>query len=204
MAYLTQKVINGYGPYLYLQETVPNGKGGYVSRHLAYVGKLGADAEPGRSIEVPANAETGWRGGRVAVPTMNDATRERLRPTAAARLELQPYLTRYRLTSERRRYERAAVERLPENRRGVYAIWTETGRRGATALYVGKSAADVRGRLLEHLDGNSGNPELARRLQRDRARLRFSVAYPASDGDMDRLEAAAIRAWQPAGNRHNR
>ena len=204
MAYIAQKVINGYGPYLYLQETIPNGKGGYVSRHLAYVGKLGADAEPGGSIEVPANAETGWRGGRVAVPAMTDAIRDRLRPTATARLELQPYLTRYRLTSERRRYDRAAVARLPENRRGVYAIWAETGRRGAIALYVGKSATDVRGRLLEHLDGDSDNPELARRMKRDRAGLRFSVAYPASDAEAAQLEAAAIRAWQPAGNKNNR
>ena len=68
---ITWKVINGCGPYAYLQDSISNGKGSSSSRHLKY---LGRNLTPGGSIEID--------GQMVQVPDIPDGIRVKLNPTA--------------------------------------------------------------------------------------------------------------------------
>ena len=85
MVKIAWKVINGYGPYAYLQNSVKSG-GKVTSKHLAYLGKAGADGlAPGKYFKVPA--VPGFAGGAVRVPMVPDETLDALKPNPKASVE---------------------------------------------------------------------------------------------------------------------
>ena len=113
-----------------------------------------------------------------------------------------PFAVKYRLQQQRRPYDRTEVRKLPFDRTGVYAIWLPMDIEGAPeCLYVGKSEACVRHRLLQHLQ-NETNPELRRELRLFRDVLEFSVAFTANVEETDALETQVIKDWQPKTNRN--
>ena len=82
MVKIAWKVINSYGPYAYLQESVKEGSK-VTSKHLAYLGSIGkAGLIPGTVLMVPSSKD--FPGGRVTVPFVPDETAESLKPGALA------------------------------------------------------------------------------------------------------------------------
>ena len=112
------------------------------------------------------------------------------------------FALRVRLTEERISYTRENVRALPKNRIGLYAIWlpSEYVVDDWDCVYVGKSEACVRRRLLDHLRLSERNYGLRRLLYIFGSAIAFSVAYTATAGETDALETAVIRAWQPEAN----
>ena len=85
MVKIAWKVINGYGPYAYLQDTLKAG-GKVVSKHLAYLGKAGAGGLfPGKYFQAAAVA--GFPGGAVRVPMVPDETLGALKPNPKSSVE---------------------------------------------------------------------------------------------------------------------
>ena len=85
MVKIAWKVINGYGPYAYLQDTLKTG-GKVVSKHLAYLGKPGAGGLfPGKYFQVAAVA--GFPGGAVRVPMVPGETLGALKPNPKSSVE---------------------------------------------------------------------------------------------------------------------
>ena len=85
MVKIAWKVINGYGPYAYLQDTLKTG-GKVVSKHLAYLGKAGAGGLfPGKYFQVAA--VSGFPGGAVRVPMVPDETLDSLKPNPKSSVE---------------------------------------------------------------------------------------------------------------------
>ena len=97
---------------------------------------------------------------------------------------------------------RAEVQRLPRDRRGVYALWLPAGDL-PECLYVGISTTCIRRRLLDHLS-NEANPELRRQLYMFRDTVRFAAVFTESDDETRQLEAALIADWQPLCNIRHR
>ena len=114
-------------------------------------------------------------------------------------METSVFGAKYRLQRDRRRFVREEVLRLPADRCGVYALWEPSGD-DYECLYVGKSEACVRRRLLSHLSDET-NPELRRRLRMFGGMLEFGVAYTEGAEETDALETEVIHAWAPVCNR---
>lgn len=116
---------------------------------------------------------------------------------------MTPFTLKFRLEQERWPYRSETVRPLPRNRIGVYALWLPSGGpEEYECLYVGKSEACIRKRLLDHLKGDEPNPILLRELQLFGNTVEFSVAYTDNDDETDALETATIRDWQPLANRN--
>ena len=85
MVKVAWKVINGYGPYAYLQQSVKAG-GKVTSKHLAYLGKAGAGGlVPGKHFVLAATAD--HPGGRLRVPFVGDETESALKPKPLAAVQ---------------------------------------------------------------------------------------------------------------------
>ena len=92
MVKIAWKVVNGYGPYAYLQKSVKKAGGKVVSEHIAYLGKAGAGGPvPGKQFKAdPVEGE--FDGGLVDVPPVPEETAQKLKPklqTAVQWLEHQ-------------------------------------------------------------------------------------------------------------------
>ena len=86
MVKIAWKVINGYGPYAYLQETLKE-QGKVKSKHLAYLGAAGTNGLiPGKMLTVEAVED--FPGGRVMVPSVGDDTLDALKPKPMAKVQL--------------------------------------------------------------------------------------------------------------------
>ena len=77
MVKLAWKIINGYGPYAYLQKSVKFPDGKVVSEHIKYLGslskpKIDVDLTPGKSFK--------WRGESIAVPQLPADQKKQLKP----------------------------------------------------------------------------------------------------------------------------
>ena len=78
MVKVAWKVINGHGPYAYLQKSVKTGNK-VKSEHIAYLGKVGTGGViPGKHVNVPKSEE--FEGGRIPVPYVGDEVMEKLKP----------------------------------------------------------------------------------------------------------------------------
>ena len=112
------------------------------------------------------------------------------------------FALRVRLTEERISYTRENVRALPKNRIGLYAIWlpSEYVADDWDCVYVGKSEACVRRRLLDHLRLSERNYGLRRLIKLFGNGAKFSVAYTATTTETDELETAVIQAWDPEAN----
>ena len=85
MVKIAWKVINGYGPYAYLQHSMKSG-GKVTSKHLAYLGKAGAGGlVPGKHFQVAA--VPGFAGGALLAPMVPDETLGALKPNPKAAVE---------------------------------------------------------------------------------------------------------------------
>ena len=85
MVKIAWKVINGYGPYAYLQHSMKSG-GKVTSKHLAYLGKAGAGGlVPGKHFQVAA--VPGFAGGALLAPMVPDETLGALKPDPKAAVE---------------------------------------------------------------------------------------------------------------------
>ena len=89
MVKVAWKVINGYGPYAYLQERVKSG-GKVTSNHIAYLGKadLGKDGVvviPGKNFNAPAAGD--FAGWRILIPPVGDEAQTQLKPKPKALVE---------------------------------------------------------------------------------------------------------------------
>ena len=85
MVKVAWKVINGYGPYAYLQESVKN-DGKVTSKHIAYLGSVGKKGLiPGKNLTIPPSEK--HEGGRVMIPFVGDETLQDLKPSALAVVE---------------------------------------------------------------------------------------------------------------------
>ena len=77
MVKVAWKVISGYGPYAYLQESVKDG-GKVISKHLAYLGAAGKHGiVPGKHFNAPPAGE--FPGGRILIPLVGDGTKDALK-----------------------------------------------------------------------------------------------------------------------------
>ena len=86
MVKIAWKVINGYGPYAYLQESYKD-QGKVKSKHLAYLGAAGTNGlVPGKMLTVEAVED--FPGGRVMVPSVGDDTLDALKPKPMAKVQL--------------------------------------------------------------------------------------------------------------------
>ena len=113
-----------------------------------------------------------------------------------------PFSVKYRLERELQPFTREAVQRLPKNRCGLYALWLPTGADDAPErLYVGEATTCVRRRLLQHLS-NEENPELRRQLRMFPDLVQFSVVLTEGEQETRALETTVIRDWQPETNRY--
>ena len=86
MVKVAWKVINGYGPYAYLQHSVKT-EGAVSSKHLAYLGKAGLSKDdvaliPGKHFNAPAAED--FAAGRIKVPLVGDKTEASLKPKPKA------------------------------------------------------------------------------------------------------------------------
>ena len=85
MVKVAWKTIKGYGPYAYLQHSIKDQDGTVTSKHLAYLGKLGAGGlVPGHHLTVSAKQAQGFGGGRVRVPYVPSELQENLKPKGQA------------------------------------------------------------------------------------------------------------------------
>ena len=85
MVKVAWKTIKGYGPYAYLQHSVKDQDGTVTSKHLAYLGKLGAGGLfPGHHLTISAKQAQGFGGGRVRVPYVSSELQENLKPQGQA------------------------------------------------------------------------------------------------------------------------
>ena len=81
MVKVAWKTIKGYGPYAYLQHSIKDQDGTVTSKHLAYLGKLGAGGLfPGHHLTISAKQAQGFGGGRVRVPYVPSELQENLKP----------------------------------------------------------------------------------------------------------------------------
>ena len=77
MVKVAWKVISGYGPYAYLQESVKDG-GKVISKHLAYLGAAGKHGiVPGKHFNAPPAGE--FPSGRILIPLVGDGTKDALK-----------------------------------------------------------------------------------------------------------------------------
>lgn len=86
MVKIAWKEINGYGPYAYLQETITTAKGTVVSKHIAYLGKIGKLAVPGKHMTAPGDAGDA-AGKRILVPAVPSELKDMLKPNALKLVE---------------------------------------------------------------------------------------------------------------------
>ena len=85
MVKVAWKVINGHGPYAYLQESVKD-DGKVTSKHIAYLGSVGKKGLiPGKNLTIPPSEK--YEGGRVMIPFVGDETLQDLKPSALAVVE---------------------------------------------------------------------------------------------------------------------
>ena len=78
MVKVAWKVVNGYGPYAYVQKSVKVGNK-VKSVHIGYLGKAGTnDVIPGKHINVPPMKD--FKGGRLLVPQVGEDTAQGLQP----------------------------------------------------------------------------------------------------------------------------
>ena len=71
------KVINGYGPYAYLQKTVHKGDT-VVSEHVAYIGKAGVAIAPGEIFDHQGTTTVAPKIGDDIVEKLNESSAEKL------------------------------------------------------------------------------------------------------------------------------
>ena len=84
MVNIAWKTIKGYGPYAYLQHSVKQPDGTVVSKHIAYLGKIGSQGlVPNHHVTVSSAAAEGFAGRRVLVPHVPDALKDELKPSAS-------------------------------------------------------------------------------------------------------------------------
>ena len=79
MAKITWKIVNGCGPYAYLQRSVRQGDR-VTSEHIQYLGKLGAASKVGSGLLLPAMGFEINADERVVVPTLPTRVTQRLKP----------------------------------------------------------------------------------------------------------------------------
>ena len=85
MVKVAWKVINGYGPYAYLQESVKN-DGKVTSKHIAYLGAAGKNGLiPGKNFNVPPSED--FDGARIMVPFVGEETVDALKPGPLAAIQ---------------------------------------------------------------------------------------------------------------------
>ena len=85
MVKIAWKVINGYGPYAYLQESVKN-NGKVTSKHIAYLGAAGKNGlVPGKKFTVPPSED--FEGVRLMVPFVGEETVDALKPGPLAAIQ---------------------------------------------------------------------------------------------------------------------
>ena len=85
MVKIAWKVINGYGPYAYLQESVKN-NGKVTSKHIAYLGAAGKNGlVPGKNFTVPPSED--FEGVRLMVPFVGEETVDALKPGPLAAIQ---------------------------------------------------------------------------------------------------------------------
>ena len=85
MVKIAWKVINGYGPYAYLQESVKEG-GKVTSKHIAYLGAAGKNGLiPGKIFTVPPSED--FDGARMMVPFVGEETVDALKPGPLAAIQ---------------------------------------------------------------------------------------------------------------------
>ena len=88
MVKVAWKVINGHGPYAYLQKSVKKPNGSVTSQHLAYLGGIGKKGMfPGKSFNVPPTDDGKFDGGRVLINPVPDELKAQLKPAALEALE---------------------------------------------------------------------------------------------------------------------
>lgn len=116
--------------------------------------------------------------------------------------QTSPFALKTQLLENRQSYRRDAVRRLPPNRIGLYAIWLPSEHIADEwdCIYVGKSEACIRRRLLDHLRAAEPNYRLRRLIRLFSSDARFSVAYTATTAETNELETAVIRDWDPEAN----
>ena len=84
MVNIAWKTIKGYGPYAYLQHSVKQPDGTVVSKHIAYLGKIGNEGlVPSHHLTISNAAAKGFGGRRVLVPHVPDALKDELKPSAS-------------------------------------------------------------------------------------------------------------------------
>ena len=84
MVNIAWKTIKGYGPYAYLQHSVKQPDGTVVSKHIAYLGKIGSQGlVPNHHITVSNDDAEGFAGRRVLVPYVPEALKDELKPSAS-------------------------------------------------------------------------------------------------------------------------
>ena len=85
MVKVAWKVVNGYGPYGYLQKSIKYPDGKVVSKHLAYLGAIGTKGVyPGKFHTVPPSGE--FDGGRFLLNPVPGSIKKLLKPNALALL----------------------------------------------------------------------------------------------------------------------
>ena len=89
MVKVAWKVVNGYGPYAYLQESVKTGDK-VMSKHIAYLGKAGIGKDgvaviPGKNFNAPASGD--FPGGRLLIPLVGEEAEAQLKPKPKAFVE---------------------------------------------------------------------------------------------------------------------
>ena len=81
MVKIAWKTIKGYGPYAYLQRSVKMSDGKVISKHLAYLGKIGSHGlVPSHHVSVSPGGKDS-KSVRVAVPQVPPDLKEDLKPS---------------------------------------------------------------------------------------------------------------------------
>lgn len=112
------------------------------------------------------------------------------------------FALKYRLERRRQPFRWEAVNAVPANEKGVYALWLPSGLNGSReCVYVGKSRICVRDRLLNHIQGNEPNPLLRLELEQPDTDMEFSFVITSTDAQTDALARDAIQTLRPRANR---
>ena len=148
MVNIAWKTIKGYGPYAYLQHSVKQPDGTVVSKHIAYLGKIGSQGlVPNHHVTVSNDAAGGFAGRRVLVPHVPDALKDELKPSASVAV----------LSIEDQVKAGVPVKELvlPGKKTGLAA--QATGELGATKEGQPPAKTSLPGKDAEEL-GATGNP----------------------------------------------
>lgn len=133
MVKVAWKVINGYGPYAYLQKSVKAGEK-VKSLHVAYLGSPGTGGLiPGKHLNVPQSDE--YEGGRLMVPFVPDDTAKALKPGPAGKVSLLKDLVEEGLSAtdilakleQAKPAKKPAAKKTPAKKTSAPSTWTKVG-----------------------------------------------------------------------------